>query len=62
MGFVGSHDITHCNRETCPSKDTCRRYQAHLDAVEKKLDWLTYLVNDELSGLKDGKCQIYWEM
>lgn len=60
--YRGSHDITHCNRETCPSKDTCRRYQAHLDAVEKKLDWLTYLVNDESSKLIDGKCQIYWEM
>ena len=54
------HDITHCNYDKCPSKDTCYRYQAHLEAVQKKLTYLTYVINDEHTKLIDGKCQIYW--
>lgn len=26
-----NHDITHCNGEGCPCRETCRRYHAHLD-------------------------------
>lgn len=55
-----THDITHCRYDKCPSKDTCYRYQMHLDAVQKKLTYLTYVINDEHTKLIDGKCQIYW--
>lgn len=56
------HDITHCNYDKCPSKDTCYRYQMHLDAVNKKLTFLTYIKHDDNMELPNGKCHLYWNI
>jgi hypothetical protein len=38
-----SHDITHCNNESCPAKDRCLRYQAHLDNLSDGHPFCSYL-------------------
>lgn len=57
-----THDITHCNYDKCPSKDTCYRYQMHLDAVKRKLTFLTYIKHDKTTKFTDGKCSLYWKL
>lgn len=53
------HDISHCNADKCELKDTCYRYQAHLEAQEKKLDYLCYFVNNDKREL-GVNCTAYW--
>lgn len=53
--MFGSHDITHCNRNDCPKCNTCHRYLMYLDAKEKKMDYISLAVPDEVP------CEIYWE-
>ena len=36
------HDITHCAESSCANKDTCFRYQAHLDAMKRGFYYLSY--------------------
>ena len=55
--FSGSHDISHCNNAACSNKDECRRYQAHLDAIERKLDYLSYFIMEE-KDMPD--CTAFW--
>ena len=59
-----NHDITHCRYEQCTKKDTCYRYLAHLDAVKRKLTYLTYLVIDNcvIDDINNNKCPLYWEI
>lgn len=59
--FSGSHDICHCSHDECPSRTKCRRYLAHLDAVEKKLEYVSYFIIDDRFKMEDGKCNSYWE-
>ena len=49
-----NHDITHCNQDKCPKKDTCYRYQAWMDIKNNKMDGL-------YSMLKPAKipCELY---
>ena len=55
------HDITHCNADNCSLKDTCYRYQAHLDAIEKNMDYLCYfIINEKFKVGKD--CKSYWKI
>lgn len=57
-----THDIIHCNYNKCPLKDTCYRYQMHLDAVKRKLTFLTYLKHDKTTKFTDGNCSLYWKL
>jgi hypothetical protein len=59
--FTGSHDICHCSNDNCPSKMTCRRYVAHLDAVERKLEYVSYFIIDDRFKMNGDKCESYWE-
>lgn len=56
-----NHDIAHCNKADCPKKDSCYRYQAHLEAQEIGLSYLTYLIQDGCLSSEDGSCTKYWE-
>lgn len=40
-----NHDITHCNASDCKHKDSCMRYLAHLDAIGKPYNYLTYVAD-----------------
>lgn len=54
------HDITHCNNNNCLVKESCYRYQAHLEAQEKQLDYLTYVTLNESIIDTGENCSIYW--
>ena len=59
-----SHDIAHCNNESCPAKDRCRRFQAHLFALAKGLQYCNYLAltqETKESVLRNGSCIHFWE-
>ena len=47
-----SHDITHCDNEDCPAKDTCHRYLANLEAKEKELEYCSYFKFNETEKSK----------
>lgn len=53
------HDIAHCEGTNCQSKESCYRYKAHLEAIDRKLDYLTYLVLEDKEYDKI-KCKSYW--
>lgn len=44
------HDIAHCQGNGCPIRETCFRYQAHLEVQEGKADGtlFTYFKPDYL--------------
>lgn len=52
-----NHDIAHCSKTDCPSKESCKRYQAHLEAKRLKLVYVPYFE----PIVKDGKCDWYLE-
>lgn len=59
-----NHDIAHCSNENCPSKDTCYRYLANLEAKEKQLEYCSYFIFNEKNVKyinKNGKCKSYWK-
>lgn len=44
-----SHDITHCAGNGCPIKNTCFRFEAHLDLQARRLPGhFSYYVPDYL--------------
>lgn len=53
------HDIAHCEGTNCQSKESCYRYKAHLEAIDRKLDYLTYLVLED-KEYDQIKCKSYW--
>lgn len=54
------HDISHCMRFSCPLKDTCYRFLAYLEAVERNYEYITIAV---IENGRDGKnCDAYWEV
>ena len=55
--YKGSHDIAHCDNDKCSNNMTCRRYLAHLDAMERNLDYLSYFVMDKED---QPDCTSYW--
>ena len=55
------HDISHCSRHTCPLKDTCYRYLAYLEAVERDYQYITIIVWDNKT-YKGKDCDAYWEV
>lgn len=57
-----NHDIAHCNREDCKVKESCYRYKAHLEAVEKKITFLTYFIPEQITLDKEGKCEMYMSL
>lgn len=57
------HDIAHCNNHDCPSASRCYRYQAHLEAVERGLQYLAYFVFSEEDNEKvkrQKSCGSFW--
>ena len=51
-----NHDIAHCDKQDCPKKDNCFRYQAHLEAEERKMQYISYLI------IENGDdCDMYWD-
>ena len=55
------HDISHCSRSSCPLKDTCYRYLAYLEAVERNLEYITVIVWNKDDYAKES-CDAYWEV
>jgi hypothetical protein len=45
-------DITKCNNEECPKKDTCYRYTSKPDEMQS---YSKFKPND------DGQCEYFWE-
>jgi hypothetical protein len=37
------HDMGHCDKEVCLVKEECVRYRLHLEAVDKKMQWVCYI-------------------
>ena len=59
-----THDIAHCNNESCPAKDRCRRFQAHLHAIASGEQYCSYLMLTEQtkeSVQRLGSCIHFWE-
>lgn len=57
------HDIAHCDNSKCPSASRCYRYQAHLEAKTKGLDFLPYFVfsDSEVKRIEEQKsCGSFW--
>lgn len=52
-----NHDIIHCKNSNCIKKDTCYRYLSYQEAMERKLTYISVMVNRPKD--KDG-CNIYW--
>lgn len=46
------HDILHCNYDLCPATKHCKRYQAHIEAVETNIPDCNYLYIEEESKQK----------
>lgn len=59
--YYGSHDIAHCKGLYCNKKKNCKRYIAHLDAVNKKYEYVSYLIINPDNIDIEGKCDSYWE-
>ena len=55
------HDISHCGKHTCPLKDSCYRYLAYLEAVERNYQYITIIVWDDTSS-EEEDCDAYWEV
>lgn len=50
-----NHDIAHCDKQDCPKKDSCYRYQAHLEARELGLPYVSYFVLEAEDINEDGR-------
>ncbi len=48
-----SPDITMCNNEECPLKDTCYRHEAEPNEMQ------SFFV--DVKPNKKGECEYYWE-
>lgn len=59
--YYGSHDIAHCKGLYCNKKKNCKRYIAHLDAINKKYEYVSYLIINPDNIDIEGKCDSYWE-
>lgn len=42
-----THDIAHCNNETCPAKDRCKRYAVYIEDIENHFPLCSYLHHTE---------------
>lgn len=52
-----NHGTELCNNDDCPSKESCKRYQAYLMAKMLKLVYMQYIT----PTIKDGKCEMYYK-
>lgn len=60
--YFGSHDISHCNGRYCKMKESCKRYLAHLDLIDRNMNsHYTYIIINPDHIDKDGKCDCYWK-
>lgn len=60
-----NHDITHCNGDGCPAKETCHRYKAYLDLLSK-LSRVNETFGVCLSHISSADCidnnfNMYWK-
>lgn len=56
------HDIAHCAFESCPAKDRCRRFEAHLEAMARGLQYYNYLMlieDTKQRAMRNGSCIHY---
>ena len=51
-----NHDIAHCDNQDCPKKDSCYRFQAHLEARERKMQYVSYLIIENIDDFDK-----YWD-
>ena len=42
-----THDIAHCNNETCPAKDRCKRYAVYIEDIQNHFPLCSYLCHSE---------------
>jgi hypothetical protein len=42
-----THDIAHCNNESCPAKDRCKRYAVYIEDIENHYPLCSYLYHSE---------------
>ena len=60
-----THDIAHCNNETCPAKDRCRRYAVYIEDIENHYPYCSYfsLDDEEIEKIKKlGSCPNFWSL
>lgn len=57
-----NHDIAHCDKQDCPKKETCYRYQAHLESKSIGLEYVSYFIIDAEILKPDGSCSRYWNI
>lgn len=61
-----NHDIAHCNgimmseESICNQCASCRRYQAHIEAVKLQLEYVCYI--EIPKGATPLYCPEYWSM
>lgn len=55
-----NHDICHCSDADCKFNKTCVRYKAHLEVIERQLDYITYYAETPRNKETDT-CDRYWE-
>lgn len=57
-----NHDMTHCKGEGCMLRESCMRYQAHLDAKEhpEAVADILLAYNQEDECLTTGNA-LYWQ-
>lgn len=54
-----NHDIAHCENSDCVKKDSCYRYQAHLEAKVYKLEYVPYFLPE---ATDTDNCEYYWNI
>lgn len=54
-----SHDNAHCEGDGCTIKNDCMRYILHLEAVENKMEYITYLMPTPKDNGKE--CPEFWD-
>lgn len=52
-----NHDYAHCGGNACSIREKCKRYLLHLEAVEKGMVYVPYMIPDR----KGIECNFYWE-
>ena len=54
-----NHDVTHCQGDNCPKKETCYRYKAYLDIPNVKDQTLFSMILAQ--GCVENNYNLYWE-
>ena len=60
-----THDIAHCNNDTCPAKERCRRYAVYIEDIENHYPYCSYMeLTDEQKQkvIELGSCPNFWSL